>query len=197
MRKNTCVVFVLIGIFLLWGAANTSAVDPEEMGEKYEAYWHSMAGLDTLTSGINLVCTWWEQLWDCHNKYHIVAVHDHDGNGMLNPSDKIQADCRESWGNPHPEEYGRRWYHVKMVTITLTLTSDNDTMWVEFENGFSKFDSAYIDSAILPPVVCDTLHAIWPESMFCKRYHLNSWIDGQPEEDPGHDTLSTCDTIGI
>jgi hypothetical protein len=154
MRKNIFVIFLFIGIFFLCGTTKVSAIGPDEEELKGGACLHSMPdSADIMTSDslvvdtAGLVCTWWIQLWPCYNTYHIVGYHD-NGDGKLSPSDKIQMDLRRKLNiNGDPGSgwtyWGpgviRRWYHVDVVTITLKLKKQADSL-----------DSCFVDY-ISPP----------------------------------------------
>ena len=200
MRKNIFIIVLVAAIFVFVGAISNStkaADDPVEAikNAKTPVYLHSMAGGDICIPGVSdslvhqlptMVCTWWHSIYPpathCY-VWHCIDWMD-NGDGMLSPSDrlKIQLDGTGDW----------IWVHVDDETITLKLARTSppfDIMYVEFENGHRDVGPDFVSSAIYEPVVCDTLHEIWP--VYCPRYHLSSWRDN------GDGYLSCCDTVDI
>lgn len=195
MRKNIFLIVLVAALFVFVGALSNSAKaadDPVDLikNAKTPVHLHSLAPGDDLVHNLpSLIGTQWHSLYPPNTYCHEWHVIDEVDNGIpgLNPSDKlkIQYEGTGSWV----------WIHVDEVTITLILTLEpdhNDTMYVEFEKGWTYFEGPeFVDSAILLPVECDTLHEIRPQ--FCERYHLSSWVDsGEP-----FTQLSYCDTIDI
>jgi hypothetical protein len=138
MRKNTFVILLVMGLFLLLCGANASAVKPgKSYGPKSGNWMHSMApdssdasGDDSLVvSMAGIVSTWWRQLAPCYNAYHIVDKLD-NGDGVLSYCDYLKADWRgyrDSLGVWHPLPPGPpyEWWHVDAVTLTLKLKRQN------------------------------------------------------------------------
>lgn len=195
MRKNIFLIVLVAALFVFVGALSNSAKaadDPVDLikNAKTPVYLHSLAGGDSLVhENPTMISTWWHSIYPPNTFCHVWHVIDEVDNGIpgLNPSDKLKIE--------HQETGSWVWVHVEEVTITLILTLEPDhldTMYVEFENGWTDVGADFVDLAIHPPVVCDTLHEIRPQ--FCERYHLSSWIDDPLNPDG---MLSICDTIDI
>ena len=204
MRKNILLIVLMVTIFVFVGTMTKSAKavdDPVSAlkESKTTVHFHSMAGGDSLVHEFpTMVCTWWHAIYPpatyC-SYWHVVDEID-NGDGILSPCDKLKVRYYDSYPDGTPGD--SVWVHVEEVTITLVLETEPgqaETMYVEFEKGFTDVGPAFVPEAIYEPVVCDTLHEIWPE--YCTRYHLSSWIDGQAQGEPGFDTLSFCDIIDI
>jgi hypothetical protein len=205
MRKNIFLILVLVAIFAFIGAMNKSAKavdDPIEIikNAKTPVNLHSLAGGKICIPGISdslvnerpsQICSWWESVYPPSTfgaRYHV-------DNELLNAVPGLDT-C--DWLNLHfwhgDTAGGTVWVHVEDVMITLILTKEPahlDTMYVEFEKSYKDVGPLFVNEAILPPVIGDTLHEKWPH--YSNRYVLSSWIDsGEPFAQ-----LSCSDTIDL
>lgn len=206
MRKNTCVVLIGMALILIWGAASLNAVGPGDPMPKSGAVLHSLAPDtsevgDSLVTDISaIVCTWWRQLYECFNTYHVVDYRDNPRgtpDGILSKCDYIQVDLRKNlkiWGDPgsgwnyYPADYWQHWLHVDEVTVTLKLRrqdSPEDSCFVEYV-GYSL--------APLSDPTGGLWRSFWPPA-YPPRPDSVAVLD-QATTDAGHanpaDTLHTC-----
>lgn len=197
MRKNILLIVLMAAIFVFVGAnKSVKAVDdPVEAikNAKVPVYLHSQAPGDELVHELpSMISTWWHAIYppSAYCSYWHIEDEVDNGDGVLSPSDRFKIRYYDTYPDGTPGDYV--WIHVEEVTITLVLETEPgqiETMYVEFENGFTDLGPDFVMGALYEPVVCDTLHEIWP--VFCTRYHLHSWIDN------GDGYLSTCDIIDL
>jgi len=45
--------------------------------------------------------------------------------------------------------------------------------------------------------VCTDWHALYPPEEYCNWYHIDAWVDTQPEGEIGHGLLSPCDNVNL
>jgi len=173
MRKNIFVIFLLTGLFLLWGATKTIAVGPDEEELKGTRILHSMAPDSSLADDDSLVrsmsgivSTWWIQFASCFNVYHIEDYID-NGDGKLSACDYIRTRLHRNlitYGNPNSgwryfspaDTNNYKWRHVDSVTITLKLRrmgTTQDTIFADRRGG--QLDTTFY------PAYWDTLRAPW------------------------------------
>jgi hypothetical protein len=209
MRKNIFLILLVAAIFVFVGTVHQSAKAVDDLVQfiknaKTPVHFHSLAGGVTCIPGISdslinnqasVVGTWWHSIYPPNtfdSAFWKVQVQRDNGTFGLNPSDTLRIGFYKTYPPGAPGD--SLWVHVEDVTITLILTKEPDhldTMYVEFVRGWKNLHSAFVDSAIYPPVVGDTLHEIWPE--YSRIYQLTSWADsGLP-----HNTLSCSDTIDL
>lgn len=212
MRKNIFLILLVAAIFVFVGTVPQSAKavdDPVQFikNAKTPVHFHSMAGGVTCIPGIsdslihhqaNVLGTWWHSIYPpvTFSAFWKVKAQIENGIFGLNTSDKLKIGYYNSYPPGTPGD--SLWVHVENVTITLVLErhpTHADTMYVEFERGWNRVDSNFVNFAIsniLPQsVVCDTLHEVWP--VYSPRYHLSSWTATAPP----HDSLRCCDIIDL
>lgn len=152
-----------------------STDDPVEAikNSKTPVQFSSEAGGDSLVHDRpSFICTRWHSIYPpavyCHN-WHCIDERLNDTPG-LNPCDTLKIE--------HTTTHNSVWVHVQEVSAGLMLTApadSSDTMYLEFENGWSKLGIGFADSAIFPPLNGDTLHEKRPIN--CQRYSIAGWKD--------------------
>ena len=184
MRAKMILLFVGVLVITLSFVGNADAAFKDQQ-PKGPAVFHSLAdGSTILTDTTGLVCTWWRQLWECGNLYHIIDYQDNT-DGVISTCDYIKVELTEAYGQPvvPPIE---SWLHIEWVTVTLKLRSQTipeDTMFVELSGGINSF--------FMPETnpVCTWWHEVWHQES--KWWHIDDWVDN------GDGILSICDTITI
>jgi hypothetical protein len=165
-------------------AGNAHAALPEQQ-PKGPAVLHSLADGNTiLTDTTGLVCTWWRQLWECGNLYHIIEYEDNN-DGVISTCDYIKVELTEAYGQQLPDPI-ESWLHIEWVTLTLKLRKIgfSDSMFVEFSGGIDSLARVVGQNPI-----CTWWHEVWPEE--CKWWHIEDWKDNTSG------SLDICDTLKI
>jgi len=135
----------------------------------------------------NPVCTEWAELYPEFGRgYHIESWYDTDNNGILDPSDYIDL-----WDIDRQEKAHPYYWHIDDVTVTLKVTKKNstETMYIEFEGGWSKY------YCVIEQPVCTQWLEVYPN--YGNEYHLLKKVDGQEPWEPGWCDLSPCDQIEL
>ena len=186
MRVKVILFFLgLVVLTACFFSGNAGAALPEDQ-PKGPAILHSLAGGDSvLTDASGLVCTWWRQIWECRNLYHIKEYVD-NGDGIISACDYIKVDLTEAYGEPvGPYE---SWKHIERVTVTLELGGTGtavETLFVEFSGGIHPDSLSRIRFA----PVSTWWHEVYPEE--CVWWHIAEW------QDNGDGELDSCDYIVI
>jgi len=189
MRKNIFLILLVAVIFAFVAAISQSARAEEDPGliiqnSKTPVHFHSLAPGDSLIHNqTTMVGTQWMSIYPSNTYPHTWNCIDQRYTPPLSTSDTLRI---------QPDAGTTVWVHVERVTVTLKLkkTTSPDTMYVEYSGGVST-DS--VNRVRLHPVFT-FWHEVRPT--FCQWWRINSWHDGQ-QSGPGHDTLSTCDTLDI
>jgi hypothetical protein len=135
----------------------------------------------------NPVSTEWAELYPEFSRgYRIESWYDTDNNGILDPSDYIDL-----WDIDHKEKAHPYYWHIDDVTVTLKVTKKNstETMYIEFEGGWSKY------YCVIEDPVCTQWLEVYPN--YGNEYHLLKKEDGQEPWEPGWCDLSPCDQIEL
>jgi len=109
----------------------------------------------------NPVGTAWHELCPSYcNWYYLAGWFDSNNNSILDYCDHIILDNDTGYSG---------WYHVEDVTVTLRLTNStlNETMYVEFSGSIQEFP--FNDS------VSTTWHEVYPE--YGNWFNLTDWTD--------------------
>ena len=182
MRAKMILLFVGVLVMTLSFVGNADAAFKDQQ-PKGPAVFHSLADGNTiLTDTAGLVCTWWRQLWQCGNLYHIIEYRDNN-DGKISVCDYIKVELTEAFGQPVTPPI-ESWLHIEWVTLTLKLRKIgfSDSMFVEFSGGM---DSLF--RVVGNDPVCTWWHEVWPNE--CTWRHMHSWHDN------GNETLDSCDYV--
>lgn len=184
MRAKRILLFVGVLVMTLSFVGNADAAFKDQQ-PKGPAVFHSLADGNTiLTDTTGLVCTWWRQLWECSNLYHIIEYEDNT-DGVISTCDYIKVELTEAYGQPVTPPI-ESWLHIEWVTLTLKLRKIgfSDSMFVEFSGGIDSLNRVVGQNPI-----CTWWHEVWPEE--CRWWHIGDWGDN------GSGSLDICDTLTI
>lgn len=126
----------------------------------------------------NPVCTQWHELYPTYcNRYNLSGWKDTDGKGVLNKSDYIFLENKDT---------GKRGrYHVENVTVTLKVTNKSEPFnefYVEFNGTIWEFPFNNPNGTIW--------HEVYPR--YCNWYQIRGWDDTD-----GGGNLTVSDQINI
>jgi hypothetical protein len=113
------------------------------------------------------VSTLWDELHPSFGRHcRIKDWSDTDHDGGLSPSDYIGI-----WNEDVHQNAVPYWWHVDDVTVTMRVTkqSTNESIYLEFEGGFARYDRVIV----LPEKTY--WYEVYPH--FGNRYQLEEWID--------------------
>jgi len=131
----------------------------------------------------NTTCTWWEDdLVMPTDSYHITDWIDTNDDSITNPCDYLFIN--EYWWAPSvPQEVVLKrcgWWHVTGVTREI----NEDMIW--------KLSLEYVSGTFFDPAhpECTWLKDIFVSPLINKVYHINGWVDNNPDGQIGY-----CDVV--